>query len=108
MTDGSSKPSVDEEALASLMIEERFIDVIMARRDCAHVPVEVGVVRNEMFSSVRVYKKPVKKPALTLIGEIPTGTEVKIRDCCGDFLLVESGAVSGWVGVKNVHAETTS
>ncbi|CAK0804481.1 unnamed protein product [Prorocentrum cordatum] len=58
MTDGSSKPSVDEEALASLMIEERFIDVIMARRDCAHVPVEVGVVRNEMFSSVRVYKKP--------------------------------------------------
>jgi len=108
VADGSSKPSVDEEALARLMIEERFIDVILACRECVHVPVEVGVVSQEMFSSVRVYKAPVEQSALIHIGEMPNGTEVKIRDCYGDFLLVEAGAVSGWVGVKNVHSNSVS
>ncbi|CAK0801210.1 unnamed protein product [Prorocentrum cordatum] len=58
MRDGGSKPSVEEETLARLMVEERFNDAILARRDPARAPVEVGIARKESFTHARLYRKP--------------------------------------------------
>jgi len=97
--DGSTEPSIDSDTLSKLLVEDKFKTVIRKASD--QQAASDGVAQHPKFASVKLYRKPADGEES--VGEIPNGTNVKVKDRYENFLLVESSAGSGWVGKKNVR-----
>lgn len=98
--DGSTKSSISPDTLSKLLVEDEFQTIIQKASD--RQAASDGVAMHPKYNRVRPYKQPAD--TMECVGEIPNGTNVKVRECYSDFLLVESEVGSGWVGRKNVHA----